>query len=198
MFIHKNKWLFIVCIVFLSVAIQNIYAGPFEKGGSRVSVVVGSGYTLDESYIILGLGAGYFVLDGLELGLDGQVWMGGDPDIYKLKPQATYILPIQSRLRPYGGVFYSRIFIDGYDDLDTAGARGGCYSHQTADGSWGSARCMNPISIAMKMSIRHVMISIRKSPFLLLFKLEKHICRGPLWRAGFIKHVSFSNGENCF
>ena len=36
---------------------------------------------------------------GLELGLDGQIWMGGDPDIYKLKPQITYILPTQSRGR---------------------------------------------------------------------------------------------------
>lgn len=99
-----------------------------------MSAVVGSGYTFDENYVILGLGAGYFVFDGLELGLDGQAWLGGDPDIYKLKPQATYIVPTQARIRPYGGVFYSRIFIDGVDDLDTAGARGGVLF--TSDGRW--------------------------------------------------------------
>ena len=60
--------------------------------------------------------------------------MGGDPDIYKLKPQITYILPTQSRLRPYAGAFYSRIFIQGYDDLNTAGARGGVLF--TPDGRW--------------------------------------------------------------
>ena len=134
MFIRKSIWIYVTIMTLLGVVTFDSYADPFEKGSSRVSVVVGSGYTLDESYIILGLGAGYFVLDGLELGLDGQAWLGGDPDIYKLKPQATYILPTQSRIRPYGGVFCSRIFIDGYDDLDTAGARGGVLF--TADGRW--------------------------------------------------------------
>jgi hypothetical protein len=125
--ICKNKWFSMVFIILLCCLISNVYAGPFEKGSSRVSFVVGSGYTLNESYVILGLGAGYFIVNGLELGLDGQAWVGGDPDIYKLKPQATYIVPTQSRIRPYAGVFYSRIFIDGYDDQDTAGARGGVY-----------------------------------------------------------------------
>ena len=132
--IQNNKWIFIVCIILLSGALSGAYADPFGKGSTRASIVVGSGYALDENYVILGIGAGYFVLDGLELGLDGQAWLGGDPDIYKLKPQATYIVPMQSRVRPYGGVFYSRIFIDGYDDLDTAGARGGVLF--STDGRW--------------------------------------------------------------
>ena len=127
MTIRKSMWFHIVIIIIFSIAISDTYAKPFGKGSSRVSVVVGSGYTLDESYVILGLGAGYFVLNGLELGLDGQAWVGGDPDIYKLKPQATYIIPTQSRIRPYAGVFYSHIFIDGYDDQDTVGGRGGIY-----------------------------------------------------------------------
>lgn len=134
MFILKTKWYSIVGIIIFSIAISDTYADPFEKGASRVSVVVGSGYTLNESYVILGLGAGYFVLNGLELGLDGQAWIGGDPDIYKLKPQATYTILTQSRIRPYAGVFYSHIFIDGYDDQDTAGARGGIYF--TSDEKW--------------------------------------------------------------
>jgi len=132
--IRKNKWDYIVFIILFSVVLSDAYADPFGKGSTRASVVVGSGYTLDENYVILGLGAGYFVLDGLELGLDGQAWLGGDPDIYKLKPQATYIVPIPSRIRPYAGAFYSRIFIDGYDDQDTAGGRGGVLF--TSDGKW--------------------------------------------------------------
>lgn len=123
----RSMWLSIACIVIINLLISDTYADPFGKGSSRVSVVVGSGYTLNENYVILGLGAGYFVLNGLELGLDGQAWVGGDPDIYKLKPQATYIIPTQSRIRPYAGVFYSHIFIDGYDDQDTVGGRGGIY-----------------------------------------------------------------------
>jgi hypothetical protein len=127
MIIRKGMWFHIVILIIFSIAISETCAEPFGKGSSRVSVVVGSGYTLNENYVILGLGAGYFLLNGLELGLDGQAWVGGDPDIYKLKPQATYIIPTQSRIRPYAGVFYSHIFIDGYDDQDTAGARGGIY-----------------------------------------------------------------------
>ena len=138
MLIPKKLWFVIAFAlipgIFLSLFVSITHADPFEKGSSRVSVVVGSGYTLNESYVILGLGAGYFVLNGLELGLDGQAWVGGDPDIYKLIPKATYILPTQSKIRPYAGVFYSRIFIDGYDDLDTTGARGGVYF--TSDQKW--------------------------------------------------------------
>jgi hypothetical protein len=134
MMIRKSMWFYLVFVFLLNTAISETNAEPFEKGSSQVSVVVGSGYTFDENYIILGLGAGYFVANGVELGLDGQAWLGGDPAIYKLKPQATYVLPIQARIRPYGGVFYSHIFIDGYDDLDTAGARGGVIF--TSDGRW--------------------------------------------------------------
>ncbi|MBW2611319.1 MAG: hypothetical protein JRE12_02990 [Deltaproteobacteria bacterium] len=119
-------------VVFVSVG--DTRAGAFEKGSSRASIVVGSGWTLDNSYVILGLGAGYYVFDGLEIGLDGEAWLGGDPDIYKLSPQMKYTLPVQSRVRPYVGAFYSHIFIDGYDDLDTTGVRGGVYF--TSDEKW--------------------------------------------------------------
>ena len=134
MFRNHNRWIYIVCAILLGAAAADAQAGPFDKGARRASLVVGSGYTLNENYVILGLGVGYFVLDGLELGLDGQAWVGGDPDIYKLKPQVTYVVPTRSRLRPYAGAFYSRIFIAGYDDLDTAGARGGVLF--TSDGRW--------------------------------------------------------------
>ena len=125
--IRKSKWCCILGIVILCVLTSNSYADPFGKGSSRVSFVVGSGYTFNETYIILGLGAGYFVLNGLELGLDGQAWVGADPSIYKLSPQVKYVVPTGSRIRPYIGAFYSRIFIDGFDDTDTAGGRGGVY-----------------------------------------------------------------------
>jgi len=114
-------------IATILASVNVIQADPFNKGSLRVSIVVGSGQTLGDDYTIIGLGAGYYVKDGLELGLDGEAWLGGDPDIYKLSPQAKYILSTQSRLRPYIGAFYSHSFIDSYDDLDTIGGRGGVY-----------------------------------------------------------------------
>ena len=106
---------------------HDIQADPFKQGSLRVSIAVGSGQAFENDYIIIGLGAGYYVKDGLELGLDGEAWLGGDPDIYKLSPQAKYILPTQSRLRPYVGAFYNHSFVDHEDDLDSIGGRGGVY-----------------------------------------------------------------------
>ncbi|MBT8349839.1 MAG: hypothetical protein KJO26_01180 [Deltaproteobacteria bacterium] len=122
----------IILVAFLLVAsipafVPDIQADPFKKGSRRVSIVAGSGRTISNDYIIVGLGVGYYVQNGLELGLDGEAWLGGDPDIYKLSPHANYILPTQSRFRPYVGAFYNHLFIDNYDDLDTIGGRGGVY-----------------------------------------------------------------------
>jgi hypothetical protein len=117
---------FLVCAV-LAFSSSNTHAAHFEKGSKRLSVMAGSGSTFSSNYMIIGLGAGYFIADGLELGLDGEAWLGGDPDIYKLSPQVKYVLPVKSHIRPYIGTFYRRIFIDGLDDLDTIGARGGVY-----------------------------------------------------------------------
>ncbi len=114
-------------IVNLFASAHDIQADPFEKGSLRVSIVVGSGQAFENDYTIIGLGAGYYVKDGLELGLDGEAWLGGDPDIYKLSPQAKYILSTQSRLRPYVGAFYNHSFVDHDDDLDSIGGRGGVY-----------------------------------------------------------------------
>lgn len=109
-------------------------ADSFEKGSRRASFVVGSGRTFANNYFVIGLGAGYYVYDGLEIGLDGEAWLGSDPDIYKLSPQVKYVLPTQSKIRPYIGAFYRHAFIDNYDDLDTIGGRGGIYLIQ--DRKW--------------------------------------------------------------
>ena len=111
----------------LLASVSDIQADPFKKGSRRISIAAGSGRTFANDYMIFGLGAGYYVIDGLEFGLDGEAWLGGDPDIYKLSPQVKYVLPVKSHIRPYIGTFYRRIFIDGLDDLDTIGARGGVY-----------------------------------------------------------------------
>lgn len=124
---------FLLTASFFSSA-PNTQADPFKEGSRRMTIIVGSGRIFSNNYTIIGLGAGYYVMDGLELGLDGEAWLGGDPDIYKLSPQAKYVLPMQSRLRPYVGAFYNHLFIDNYDDLDTIGGRGGVYFIQ--DEQW--------------------------------------------------------------
>lgn len=116
-----------VAVAILCASLTEIQADPFKKGSRRVSIVAGSGRAFSNDYIIIGLGAGYYAFDNLELGLDGEAWLGGDPDMYKLSPQVKYVLPTQSRLRPYVGTFYNHLFIDQYDDLDSIGGRAGVY-----------------------------------------------------------------------
>jgi len=117
-----------------SIYISNANADSFEKGSRRASFVAGSGRTFANSYFVIGLGVGYYIYDGLEIGLDGEAWFGSDPNIYKLSPQVKYTLPTKSRIRPYIGAFYRHAFIDNYDDLDTIGGRGGIYLIQ--DRKW--------------------------------------------------------------
>lgn len=119
-----SAFLFVGSLFTLVDAIQ---ADPFDQGNLRVSIVIGTGQAYNNDYTIVGLGAGYYVKNGLELGLDGETWLGGDPDINKLSPQAKYILYTQSRFRPYIGVFYTHSFVDSEDDFDTMGGRGGVY-----------------------------------------------------------------------
>lgn len=101
-------------------------ADPFEQGKVRVSLSGGTIHTYDSTYFVLGGGVGYFVLDGLELGLDGTHWFGGTPSVSKLSPGVQYFLYQLDPFIPYVGGFYKHWFVsDGYRDLDTLGGRVG-------------------------------------------------------------------------
>jgi hypothetical protein len=43
-------------------------AGAFSKGRTHFIVTAGSGYAFDESYLVLGAGVSYCVIDGLNIG----------------------------------------------------------------------------------------------------------------------------------
>jgi hypothetical protein len=100
---------------------------PFADGSMRLSVLVGNGYAFEESYLVVGVGFGYFIAKGLELGIDGESWSSGTPGITKISPALRYVVPTNSAVRPYLGAFYRRTMIDNYDDLDSAGGRAGIY-----------------------------------------------------------------------
>jgi hypothetical protein len=99
----------------------------FSAGTKRLSVVVGNGYAFNNSYVLIGVGAGYFFVNGLYLGLDFEYWTGSSPKITKVSPRLDYVLNTGSALRPYAGVFYRRTIIEGLDDLDSIGGRAGLY-----------------------------------------------------------------------
>jgi hypothetical protein len=102
-------------------------AGAFSAGRSELSITGGSGYAFNDSYLILGVGAAFYVLDGLNIGLSTQGWFGGTPRIYNVTPSVEYVFYQPATVKPYVGAFYRRTFIDGLPDLDSTGLRAGFY-----------------------------------------------------------------------
>lgn len=104
-------------------------AGPFREGSGRMTLLIGGGTAYENNiqynYTILGVGAGYYVVNGLEVGLDVEDWLGGGPRIYRVSPEVHYVFYEVETIKPYVGVFYRRNFIEGRDDVNTVGVRAG-------------------------------------------------------------------------
>ena len=104
----------------------------FSKDSTNVGIAVGSGSAFDDDYLILGISAGYYLTDGLELGIDLQRWFSGEPSITKVSPQIRYVFTQPKTIKPYVGAFYRRTHygdLDGeeLDDRDSFGYRAGAY-----------------------------------------------------------------------
>jgi hypothetical protein len=101
---------------------------PFRRGAVGVTLTLASGFRDDNSYLILGTGLGYYILSGLELGLDGAIWLFDSPTIGMITPQAKYVLEFVPVIKPYIGTFYRQYVVgSGIDDFDSAGGRAGVY-----------------------------------------------------------------------
>jgi hypothetical protein len=111
-------------IIFLSGPLP-AHADPFQQGSQSLSIVVGSGSAFRDDYIILGAGYGYYIAKGLELGIDAQFWLSGDPSITKVSPQIKYVFTQPEKVKPYLGAFYRRTYTEGLDDLNSIGYRVG-------------------------------------------------------------------------
>jgi hypothetical protein len=104
----------------------------FSKNSTSVGVIVGSGSAFNDNYIILGIGAGYYVVRGLELGIGVQHWFSGEPSITKVSPKITYVFTQPKVIKPYVGVFYRRTYFGDFkgisiDDQDSFGYRAGAH-----------------------------------------------------------------------
>jgi hypothetical protein len=99
--------------------------GPFAAHRLRLSLLVGTGSSSRDTYLILGAGLGYYLVSGLELGLDYEAWIGGEPVIQRVSPGVRYVMHFIPVIKPYVGAFYRHAFIVDYEDLDSVGARAG-------------------------------------------------------------------------
>ncbi len=117
-------------VMFAMPADCSVTAGTslFGRGHFRLSGYAGAASALNQTYTLVGLGAGYYLLNGVELGMDGEAWFGHDPNIYKLTPQIRYVFYRAERLMPYVGAFYRRTMYEGLSDLNSYGGRAGIFS----------------------------------------------------------------------
>jgi hypothetical protein len=101
---------------------------PFLQGSPSLTLTLGSAWVGSNDYFIVGAGLGYYLLDGLEVGLDGAIWLFDSPTIGTLTPQIKYVVHQLPLIKPYIGTFYRHYFVgDDFEDLDSVGARVGIY-----------------------------------------------------------------------
>jgi hypothetical protein len=102
---------------------------PFDQGRFGLSFGAGSQTVLGDHYYGVAGGAGYYVLDGVEVGLGTSLQWGTGPTITRVTPSLRYVaqpLVGRSPLIPYAGVFGSHYFIgEDNPDVNTVGARAG-------------------------------------------------------------------------
>ncbi len=103
----------------------------FGQGQTRVSLSAGASAGSGGSSYQLGVGLGYYLLDGLELGVDTRSWMGGSFRAHEVAPSLTYVFHNLGNFLPYGGLLYRRTFIHNRENLSAYGARAGIYLQQS-------------------------------------------------------------------
>jgi len=124
-----RRWTMLAALCALPAAAhaQVTVADAFSKGRLHGIVTAGSGSAFNETYLVLGAGVSYFVLNGLSVGLNLEAWRNADPTLTKLTPSVQYVFYQVPAIKPYLGAFYRRTYISGLDDLNSYGARAGAY-----------------------------------------------------------------------
>jgi len=110
-----------------SPAIAADAAGVFGKGRAHFVLNAGSGNAFNENYVVLGVGASYYLVDGLSVGLSLESWSGADPGMTKITPSVQYVFLQVPQVKPYVGGFYRRAYIDSLPDINSVGGRAGVY-----------------------------------------------------------------------
>lgn len=131
-----SKWItqFSVIALASAAAVPTLaQESQFSSGTVRFSGSLSASSGFDGSNVQVGVGVGYYLLDGLELGLDARSWLGGKYDVHELEPSITFVLSHFGSLKPYGGVMYRRTFIEDLEDTSAYGGRAGIFLQQTGN-----------------------------------------------------------------
>lgn len=104
-----------------------INASAFSEGSVSFDIVAGSGSAFNQNYTVLGVGVGYYVAQGLEVGINLQHWFSSEPAITKVSPQVKFVFSELGDIKPYAGGFYRATFIEGQTEEGSFGFRGGAF-----------------------------------------------------------------------
>lgn len=103
-------------------------AGPFARGQVDATLRLGTASSSARDYLIVGGALGWYVLDGLRLGVGGSLWLFGDPLVATLTPEAKFVFYFVPVVQPYLGTFVRRYASGGgVPDHSSAGLRGGLH-----------------------------------------------------------------------
>lgn len=102
--------------------------GPFGKGTRRATFTAGWGRSFGEDYLLLGLGVGYYIRNGVAFNIGLETWALNDPNVTKLTPELQIVVPRPRGPRPYLAGFVRRAFIEDLDDMSSIGGRVGIYN----------------------------------------------------------------------
>jgi hypothetical protein len=115
--------IFILSAATIAQAAPEAY--PFTEGSTRLSLLVGGNTAFDKDYTVLGVGVGYYVMDGIEVGLEAETWQGNSPRIERITPGVNVVLYSFQTVKPYAGIFFRRTFIENHGNHNETGARAG-------------------------------------------------------------------------
>lgn len=125
--LFRSALLLITALLVTAPTMAADIGGVFNKGRMHFMVTGGTGYAFDENYFVLGVGGSYYVLDGLNVGLNVESWSGANPGMTKVTPSVQYVLQNVPVVKPYAGLFFRRTYIENLPDLDSAGGRAGAF-----------------------------------------------------------------------
>jgi hypothetical protein len=102
---------------------------PFDQGRFGLSGGAGFSTAFGQRYFGVGLGATYYVLNGVGVGASTQVQWGDGPTILRVSPELRYVaqpLVYHWPVVPYVAGYYTHWFIGSmYEDVDAVGGRTG-------------------------------------------------------------------------
>ena len=116
-----------LAILTLSLTSVEINASAFSEGSVSFDIVAGAGQAFNKNYTVLGVGIGYYVAQGLEVGIDIEHWFSSEPSITKVSPQIKFVFSELGDIKPYAGGFYRETFIDNQSEEGSFGFRGGAF-----------------------------------------------------------------------